>query len=67
MSDDFYTVNQTAAEFHTTPRTIQRWCEAGRFPNARRINPAASRSPFLIPYQDIQTLKRELLTQPANK
>jgi excisionase family DNA binding protein len=34
-------------------RTVQRWIAAGRFPGAYRVDPQGSRSPYLIPENDV--------------
>lgn len=56
----FYRVDEVAEMFDVTTRTIQLWLRAGRFPNAKRLNPDLERSPWLIPAADIEAVKKEL-------
>lgn len=53
------TAAEAANELGRDPRTVQRWCNAGVFPNAYRINPEARRSPWMIPPEDVEALKQQ--------
>jgi len=59
MNERPLTTADVAAELGVTERTITRWCEAGRFPHACRLNPKAEESPWLIPPADVETIRQE--------
>ena len=56
MSDlpPFYNTSQAAEILGKTKRTIQRWCQSGRFPHAQPLHPASARSEYIIPASDVQ-------------
>ena len=64
MNERPLTTADVAAELGVTERTITRWCEAGRFPHAYRLNPEAEKSPWLIPPSDVETVRQE---EPAKQ
>jgi len=53
---NFYNATQAAEHFGVTKRTIQRWCDEGRFPNAAKVDPSYTKSPWVIPVEDVQAL-----------
>ena len=56
----FYTVAEVAELLDRPLRTVQRWVREGElFPNAKRLNPEASRSPYLIPAADVEAVRSE--------
>ena len=61
MSRDPALSAQEAAErLGVSVRTIQNWIDAGvAFPNAYKLNPHLSNSPYRIPVTDIETLEAE--------
>lgn len=60
MTETLYSLHQIAQELHLALRTIQKWREAGRFPNARQVNPEAKTSAWLVPASDLDALKEQL-------
>lgn len=41
-------------------KTVIRYCEAGKFPNAYRVKPDAKTSPWLIPSDDVRFFQSQL-------
>lgn len=58
---DLYSVQQAAKMLDKPLRTVQRWCEQGKFPHAQKINPTAEKSAWVIPADDVVALKDQLI------
>lgn len=63
-STDLCNVRKAARMLNVHPRTITRWCEAGRFPGAFKVDPDLDNSAWLIPLADIE---RKLSERKNNK
>lgn len=48
------TVSEAARRLKVSPRTIQRWIDAGFFPGAYKNNPMLPNSPYQIPETALQ-------------
>jgi excisionase family DNA binding protein len=46
-------VKQTARRLGVTTRTVQSWIDRGYFPNAYKLKPYLSNSPYRIPESDV--------------
>ena len=60
------TAAQVAPRFKVTAKTITRWIDEGKFPNAFKLNPDVSNSPYIIPENDVEDLERELAKQETD-
>ena len=58
MEEDILTAPQVAKMLRVTSATINRWCKAGDFPNAYRLNPY-TKSPWRIPRGDVDLFKQK--------
>ncbi len=65
MNQTFYTVEQVAARYNVSPRTITRWIKSGLLPGSRKQNPMGLRSPYQIPQSAIDHYE-ELLAASSN-
>ncbi len=53
----FYSTKQAADVFGVEDRTIRRWINEGRFPNAFKTGEGTA--PWLIPAEDVDALRKE--------
>lgn len=57
MADKTLTVTEAADRLQVTTRAVQKWIAAGSFPNAYKLNPDLSNSPYRIPESDVRALE----------
>lgn len=59
QNDEMLSTPTVAKRLGVTPRTIQRWCAQGKIPGAQKVNPAARRSPYVIPASAVSKLLQQ--------
>lgn len=65
-TNDPLSTGKVAKMLGVTQRTIQRWIQAGRFPNAFKLDPESERSSYVIPTSDVEAfLERRKATKRA--
>jgi len=59
MEEDLLTAPEVAKMLGVTSATVNRWCKAGDFPNAWRLNPSLPKSAWRIPPADVELFKQK--------
>lgn len=67
IQKNYFKVAEVAEIYGVHPRTIARWIKRGLFPNARKLDPSAKNSHFVIPRQDLESFDSLDKTQESKK
>lgn len=54
MEEKLLTAPEVAKILGVTSASVNRWCKAGDFPNAWRLNPSRPKSAWRIPHADVE-------------
>ena len=61
MQRHLLTVEQAAQRLGLTDRGVRKMIERGSLPNAFRLDPNSSHSPFRIPVHDVEEIEKQRL------
>jgi len=59
MSEQIFSIQQTAQRLDLSAETVRRMILEGEFPNARKKRPEKETSPYTIPLSDITAYERK--------
>lgn len=59
MKEDLLSCPQVGKLLGVTSAAVNRWCAAGHFPNAFRLNPQLPKSAWRIPAGDVEIFKQK--------
>lgn len=63
-----FTTNEIAARYKVTNRVARRWCEEGKFPNARQLPVTVGRGqPWLVPESDLENFEHPKMGRPRSE
>ena len=57
-TDGKLTVKQAAGRLGVSPKTVNKWINAGHFPGAAKMNPLRPKSSYLIPVEDVERIEQ---------